>query len=119
MIVCIWIVSDEGSRNKFSVSVPHDAKPIDVISETIRRRGRLMNITKEQVEGLIETYRTAYALKVCGCDEFLLEEYPISQYKVCVLLTNIDLHEQMIQQALLWVTNHRHVDGILLCLLVM
>ena len=82
VIVCIWIVSDEGSRNKFSVSVPHDAKPIDVISETIRRRGRLMNITKEQVEGLIETYRTAYALKVCGCDEFLLEEYPISQYKV-------------------------------------
>ncbi|KAK3090339.1 hypothetical protein FSP39_011033 [Pinctada imbricata] len=81
VIICIWIVSEEGIRNKFSVSVPHTSRPIDVIAETIRRRGRLMNITKEQVEGLIETYRTSYALKVCGCDEFLLEDYPLSQYK--------------------------------------
>lgn len=80
---CVWIVSDDGNRNKFSVRVDHTARPIDVISEVIRRRGRLMDITKQQVEGLIESYRSTYALKVCGCDEFLLSENPISQYRVC------------------------------------
>lgn len=82
MVCCVWIVSDDGNRNKFSVRVEHMARPIDVISEVIRRRGRLMDITKQQVEGLIESYRSTYALKVCGCDEFLLAENPISQYRV-------------------------------------
>lgn len=82
VVCCIWIVSDDGNRNKFSVRVEHTARPIDVISEVIRRRGRLMDITKAQVEGLIESYRSTYALKVCGCDEFLLSEKPISQYRV-------------------------------------
>ena len=83
VVCCVWIVSDDGNRNKFSVRVDHTARPIDVISEVIRRRGRLMDITKQQVEGLIESYRSTYALKVCGCDEFLLSENPISQYRVC------------------------------------
>jgi phosphatidylinositol-4,5-bisphosphate 3-kinase len=90
-VCCIWIVSDDGSRNKFSVRLEHTARPIDVISEVIRRRGRLMDITKAQVEGLIESYRSTYALKVCGCDEFLLSEKPISQYRVsydCIILLN-------------------------------
>lgn len=82
VVCCVWIVSDDGNRNKFSVRVEHMARPIDVISEVIRRRGRLMDITKQQVEGLIESYRSTYALKVCGCDEFLLAEKPISQYRV-------------------------------------
>jgi hypothetical protein len=30
----------------------------------------------------IEEYSDTYALKVCGCDLFLLEEHPLSQYKV-------------------------------------
>lgn len=92
VVCCVWIVSDDGNRNKFSVRVEHMARPIDVISEVIRRRGRLMDITKQQVEGLIESYRSTYALKVCGCDEFLLAEKPISQYRYvreCIALEKI------------------------------
>nr|QED42021.1 phosphatidylinositol-4,5-bisphosphate 3-kinase catalytic subunit alpha [Tegillarca granosa] len=81
VVVCIWVVSDDGSRNKFSVKILHSSCPSDVIAETIRRRSRIMGITKEHAERCIEEYGHTYALKVCGCDQFLLQECPISQYK--------------------------------------
>lgn len=81
VVFCIWVVSEDGSRSKFSVKVPHDARPINVIAETIRRRSRMMGISKEHAERCIEEYSDTYALKVCGCDLFLLEEHPLSQYK--------------------------------------
>lgn len=64
------------------MKVAHDAYPINVIAETIRRRSRMMGISKEHAERCIEEYSDTYALKVCGCDLFLLEEHPLSQYKV-------------------------------------
>ncbi|XP_060062464.1 phosphatidylinositol 4,5-bisphosphate 3-kinase catalytic subunit alpha isoform-like [Ylistrum balloti] len=81
IVVCIWVVADDGNRTKFSVKVSHKATPITVIAETIRRRSRMMGITKEHAERCIDVYSTAYALKVCGSDQFLLQEFPISQYK--------------------------------------
>ncbi|KAK3592456.1 hypothetical protein CHS0354_001576 [Potamilus streckersoni] len=81
VIVCIWVVSQDQSRNKYSVKVPHAAKPSDVVAETIRRRSRMMGMTKEHAERCIQEYSQTYVLKVCGCDLFLFEEYPISQYK--------------------------------------
>lgn len=88
IIVCIWVVSEDESRTKFSVRVKHTATPIDVVAETIRRRSRMMGISKEHADRCIEEYSMSYALKVCGSDEFLLEEYPISQYKVSQIDTS-------------------------------
>jgi phosphatidylinositol-4,5-bisphosphate 3-kinase len=46
----------------------------------------MMGMSKENAERYaercIEEYSDTYALKVCGCDLFLLEEHPLSQYKV-------------------------------------
>lgn len=81
VVICIWVVSEDSSRSKFTVKVAHDAFPINVIAETIRRRSRMMGISKEHAERCIEEYSDTYALKVCGCDLFLLEEHPLSQYK--------------------------------------
>ena len=80
--VCIWVVQQDKSRNKYTVKVLHTAKPIDVIAETIRRRSRMMGRTKEEAERTIQTFCHTYVLKVCGCDLFLFEAFPISQYKV-------------------------------------
>lgn len=87
-MACVWVVSEDNSRSKFSVKVSHDAYPIDVIAGTIRRRSRMMGISKEHAERCIEEYSDTYALKVCGCDQFLLEEHPLSQYKVSVMYYN-------------------------------
>lgn len=92
VVACVWVVSEDNSRSKFSVKVPHDAYPIDVIAGTIRRRSRMMGISKEHAERCIEEYSDTYALKVCGCDQFLLEEHPLSQYKYvreCIARDNI------------------------------
>ena len=82
LLVCIWVVQQDKSRNKYTVKVLHTAKPIDVIGETIRRRSRMMGRSKEEAERTIQMFCHTYVLKVCGCDLFLFEAYPISQYKV-------------------------------------
>ncbi|GFS05073.1 phosphatidylinositol-4,5-bisphosphate 3-kinase catalytic subunit alpha isoform [Elysia marginata] len=81
VIICVWVVSDDNNRTKYTVKVPHMAVPSDVIAETIRRRSRFMNMSRENAERCIEEYRHMYVLKVCGCDQFLLAECPISQYR--------------------------------------
>ncbi|KAL4221541.1 Phosphatidylinositol 4 [Mactra antiquata] len=79
--VMIWVVQADGSRNKYTVKLPHTAKPNDVVAESIRRRSRNMGRSKEEAERCIEGYSHTYVLKLCGCDQFLFEGYPISQYK--------------------------------------
>ncbi|KAH9490074.1 Phosphatidylinositol 4,5-bisphosphate 3-kinase catalytic subunit alpha isoform [Bulinus truncatus] len=81
VIICVWVVSDDNDRTKYTVKLPHTAVPSDVIAETIRRRSRFMAMSKEHAERCIEEYRHLYVLKVCGCDQFLLAECAISQYK--------------------------------------
>ena len=82
VIVCVWVVSENNDRAKYTAKVAHDALPSDIISDTIRRRSRTMGMTREHAERCIEEYKHLYVLKVCGCNEFLLAEVPISQYKV-------------------------------------
>ncbi|XP_067658198.1 phosphatidylinositol 4,5-bisphosphate 3-kinase catalytic subunit alpha isoform-like [Haliotis asinina] len=81
VIICVWVVAEDNNRSKYSVKVAHNATPTDVIAETIRRRSRLMMMSKEHTQRCIEEYSHAYVLKVCGCDQFFLEDCPISQYK--------------------------------------
>ncbi|ESO91490.1 hypothetical protein LOTGIDRAFT_205708 [Lottia gigantea] len=81
VIMCVWVVSGNNDRTKYSVKLNISASPTDVIAETIRRRSRLMSMTKEHTQMCIEEFSQSYVLKVCGCDQFLLEECPIGQYK--------------------------------------
>ncbi|XP_046333765.2 phosphatidylinositol 4,5-bisphosphate 3-kinase catalytic subunit alpha isoform-like [Haliotis rufescens] len=81
LIICIWVVKSDGNRNKYSMKVSHNASPTDVIAEAIRHRSHIMNVSKEHSEKYVDGYRHTYVLKVCGCDQFLLADCPISQYK--------------------------------------
>lgn len=56
--------------------------PQKVIAEAIRKKTRSMLLSPEQLKMCVQEYQGKYILKVCGCDEYLLEKYPISQYKV-------------------------------------
>ncbi|XP_076472757.1 phosphatidylinositol 4,5-bisphosphate 3-kinase catalytic subunit alpha isoform-like [Babylonia areolata] len=92
VIVCVWVVSENNDRAKYTAKVKHDALPSDIISDTIRRRSRTMGMTREHAERCIEEYKHLYVLKVCGADQFLLAEVPISQYKYireCIARNNI------------------------------
>lgn len=46
-----------------------------------------MLLSPEQLKMCVQEYQGKYILKVCGCDEYLLEKYPISQYKVISVQT--------------------------------
>ena len=85
--MCVWVVQQDKSRNKYTVGLPHTVRPNEVIAETIRRRSRNLGRTKEATERCIEGYSHTYVLKVCGCDQFLFEGYPLSQYKVSMCST--------------------------------
>ena len=82
IIICIWVVSANGDRQKYTVKVSHKAYPEHVIAEAIRKKTRSMHMTPEQQKKCVQEYRDSYLLKICGVEQFLLEGYPISQYKV-------------------------------------
>ena len=82
-MVCIWVVSSGADNTKkYTVKVPHTALPEDVIAEAIRRRTRQMNFAPDEIAKCVSEYQSTYVLKVCGCNQFLLDDYPLSQYKV-------------------------------------
>ncbi|GCC40550.1 hypothetical protein chiPu_0024800 [Chiloscyllium punctatum] len=86
IIVTIWvIVSPTNDKQKYTLKIPHDYMPEQVIAEAIRKKTRSMHLSLEQLKLCVQEYQGKYILKVCGCDEYLLEKYPISQYKVSPL----------------------------------
>lgn len=96
----IWvIVSPNNDKQKYTLKINHDCVPEQVIAEAIRKKTRSMLLSPEQLKMCVQEYQGKYILKVCGCDEYLLEKYPISQYKVqrsnfmvfSILLSNTSL----------------------------
>lgn len=83
IIVVIWvIVSTSNDKQKYTLKINHDYVPEQVIAEAIRKKTRSMLLSQEQLKMCVQEYQGKYILKVCGCDEYLLEKYPLSQYKV-------------------------------------
>lgn len=79
----IWvIVSPSNDKQKYTLKINHDYVPEQVIAEAIRKKTRSMLLSPEQLKMCVQEYQGKYILKVCGCDEYLLEKYPLSQYKV-------------------------------------
>lgn len=79
----IWvIVSPSNDKQKYTLKINHDYVPEQVIAEAIRKKTRSMLLSQEQLKMCVQEYQGKYILKVCGCDEYLLEKYPLSQYKV-------------------------------------
>ncbi|XP_061618955.1 phosphatidylinositol 4,5-bisphosphate 3-kinase catalytic subunit alpha isoform isoform X5 [Phyllopteryx taeniolatus] len=82
LIVTIWvIVSPTNSKQKYTLKVSHDSLPEQLIAESIRKKSRSMHLSPQQLRLCVQEYQGQYILKVCGCDEYLLEKYPLSQYK--------------------------------------
>ncbi|MEJ1277422.1 phosphatidylinositol-45-bisphosphate 3-kinase catalytic subunit alpha [Cricetulus griseus] len=85
IIVVIWvIVSPNNDKQKYTLKINHDCVPEQVIAEAIRKKTRSMLLSSEQLKLCVLEYQGKYILKVCGCDEYFLEKYPLSQYKIYV-----------------------------------
>lgn len=54
-----------------------------------------MLLSPEQLKMCVQEYQGKYILKVCGCDEYLLEKHPISQYKVRNLTVRLSGHPSL------------------------
>lgn len=91
IIVVIWvIVSPNNDKQKYTLKINHDCVPEQVIAEAIRKKTRSMLLSSEQLKLCVLEYQGKYILKVCGCDEYFLEKYPLSQYKVSKSFKNIN-----------------------------
>ncbi|XP_043926378.1 phosphatidylinositol 4,5-bisphosphate 3-kinase catalytic subunit alpha isoform [Protopterus annectens] len=93
IIVVIWvIVSPNNDKQKYTLKINHDCVPEQVIAEAIRKKTRSMLLSPEQLKMCVMEYQGKYILKVCGCDEYLLGKYPLSQYKYirsCIMLSRM------------------------------
>lgn len=83
---------------------------LQVIAEAIRKKTRSMLLSPEQLKMCVQEYQGKYILKVCGCDEYLLEKYPISQYKVKRHTGQINLTQQLCTQTAMQLHNHEQLD---------
>ncbi|ESO02630.1 hypothetical protein HELRODRAFT_155850 [Helobdella robusta] len=81
IIVTVWVdVHLSKSRSKTTIKVHYDSPVMSVISETVRRKVKLEKVLPEDMESVISSRAANSLLKVCGCDEYLLGNYPICQY---------------------------------------
>ncbi len=69
-------------QQKLTVRVSKDAFTETVVAEFIGKKSKSLRMSREQQIQLIDEHQKNYVLKVCGTQEFLLERYPICQYKV-------------------------------------
>uniref|UniRef100_A0A8C8GB76 Phosphatidylinositol-4,5-bisphosphate 3-kinase catalytic subunit alpha n=1 Tax=Oncorhynchus tshawytscha TaxID=74940 RepID=A0A8C8GB76_ONCTS len=75
IIVVIWvIVSPNNNKQKYTLKIKHDCVPEQVIAEAIRKKARSMLLSPEQLKMCVQEYQGKYMLKVCGCDEYLLDK---------------------------------------------
>ena len=82
IMICVWVVSNDGGRQKYTVKVHHKCTPADIVAEAIRKRTKKMNMSEEDQEKSVRDYRDRYVLKVCGCDHFLLDEASLYSFRV-------------------------------------
>ncbi|XP_059574846.1 phosphatidylinositol 4,5-bisphosphate 3-kinase catalytic subunit alpha isoform-like [Alligator mississippiensis] len=81
MVVAVWVVASLNNKQKYPVKISHDCVPEHAIAEAVRAQTRSASLSPEQLKRRVLKYQDKYVLKVCGCDEYLLERYPLSQYK--------------------------------------
>ncbi|XP_059573268.1 phosphatidylinositol 4,5-bisphosphate 3-kinase catalytic subunit alpha isoform-like [Alligator mississippiensis] len=105
--VAIWVITPPSNKRKYMLKVSHACVPEQVIAEAIRKQGWGMLLSPEQLKRCVLEYQGNYVLKVCGCNEYLLEKYPLSQYKYirhCImvglmpnlmLMTKTSLYDQL------------------------
>ncbi|GAB6018709.1 Phosphatidylinositol 4,5-bisphosphate 3-kinase catalytic subunit alpha isoform [Chamberlinius hualienensis] len=93
IIVCVWVLSNNGDKQKYTVKVAFNCYPETIIGEAILRKTKSMKMTKEEQQRSIQDHLNKYLLKVCGIDEYFISpNHPISQYKYirsCVTKSDI------------------------------
>ncbi|PIK49264.1 putative phosphatidylinositol 4,5-bisphosphate 3-kinase catalytic subunit alpha isoform [Apostichopus japonicus] len=78
----VWVISSVNDDQKYELRIHHNSTPEEIIAETIREKAQQMpKLNKEAQQKCVEEYKRTYVLKVCGCDEYILQDFPISQYK--------------------------------------
>lgn len=81
IIICVWVLSPTGEKQKYTVKVSKDAYPESITQEAILKKLKCMKLTKEQQQQRAREHQRSYLLKVCGIDQYLLTGFPIAQYK--------------------------------------
>ncbi|XP_013776261.1 phosphatidylinositol 4,5-bisphosphate 3-kinase catalytic subunit alpha isoform-like [Limulus polyphemus] len=84
LIVCVWVLSYGGEKQKYTVKVPKDAYPESITQEVIMKTLKCTKLTREEQRQQAQEHQKKYLLKVCGVDQYLLGRYPITQYKIYV-----------------------------------
>ncbi|XP_065319606.1 phosphatidylinositol 4,5-bisphosphate 3-kinase catalytic subunit alpha isoform-like isoform X2 [Gordionus sp. m RMFG-2023] len=85
LIICVWVLSPHGERQKFTVKVHYSRRPDDVI-ETVARKARGgKNSSRRgafEIARCVANYRRGCTLKVCGREEYLLKtDIPLWRYR--------------------------------------
>lgn len=102
VMVCVWVLSSMGEKQKHTLSVHKDTRPENVIKEAILKKLKCSNMHKEQQLAKAQEYQKHYLLKVCGVNQYLLKTYPLCRYKyirTCIAKGDIPQLMLMLKEA--------------------
>ena len=79
----IHVMETDKPEAVFSLKTPFYYTPTDIVCDIIKSKLSSLNKSKEQIDDIVNKYKNAYVLNVCGCDEiFYGNAHPIGSYKV-------------------------------------
>lgn len=102
--IAVWFRSHTREKQKFTLAVAQNAKPDQIIRESIFKQIRNSEQYKSPEDKLqvITDYQNMYLLKMAGSDQYFLRDCPISQYKYirsCIAKNDIPQLMLMLKEA--------------------
>ncbi|XP_059092638.1 phosphatidylinositol 4,5-bisphosphate 3-kinase catalytic subunit alpha isoform-like [Tigriopus californicus] len=102
--IAVWFRSHNREKQKFTLAVAQNAKPDQIIRESIYKRIRNSEQYKSPEDKLqvVKDYQNTYLLKMAGSDQYFLRDCPISQYKYirsCIAKNDIPQLMLMLKEA--------------------
>lgn len=78
----IHVTETDQPEKIYELNVPISFTPIDIICEIIKMKMDGLNKSISEVDEILDQYKNAYVLNICGCDEVLYgNKHKISTYK--------------------------------------
>uniref|UniRef100_T1ISF0 phosphatidylinositol 3-kinase n=1 Tax=Strigamia maritima TaxID=126957 RepID=T1ISF0_STRMM len=84
----VILVRFENTENSFTFCVHHLTTPRELLQQVLAKKAHTTGQQEERVED--------YALKICGQEEYLLGEYPLSQFKYMRGMLSKDMIPQLV-----------------------
>ena len=71
----VHVMETDRAEHTFHLNVPLSCNPTDIVTEVIKSKLFSSNQTQQQIEDIVQMFKSSYILNVCGCDEIFYGKF--------------------------------------------